>query len=280
MSVIDFRIRPPYKGFLDAVMYSQPERRDRFTRQLGLVPSRAATEKSCELLLKEMDEAGIDVGVVVGRSPGFLGSVPNETVMEFVKAYPGRFHAIASIELGDRRRATKEIDDAMAAGFKAINFEPGAQVVPLAIDDRKLYPLYAHCEDRNIPMMILAGGNAGPDLATTTPIALDRVLADFPQLKIVAAHGGWPWVHQVLHIAFRHPNLYLSPDMYLVEMPGMADYLKAADGFLAERFIYASSFPLCPVKGYFDWFEKLPIRPENRERILWKNAHEFLGLSA
>src|SRR5262245_31500583 len=112
MPVIDFRIRPPYKDFLDAVMYAQPERRDRFTRQLGLAPSRAATEKSCDLLIAEMDEAGIDVGVVVGRSPGFLGSVSNATVMEFVRAHPGRFHAVASIELGHRKRAVKEIDDA------------------------------------------------------------------------------------------------------------------------------------------------------------------------
>jgi hypothetical protein len=36
-------------------------------RQLGLAPSASATGKSCDLLLKEMDEAGIDTGVVVGQ---------------------------------------------------------------------------------------------------------------------------------------------------------------------------------------------------------------------
>lgn len=277
MKVIDFRIRPPFKGFLDTLMYSQPERRDRFTRQLGLTPSPSATGKSCELLLKEMDEAGIDLGVVVGRNSGFLGSVSNADVMEFVQANPQRFLGVASVALADRKKAMHEIDEAMAAGFKAINFEPGAQPVPMAIDDRRLYPIYAHCEDKAVPVIILAGGNAGPDLESTVPVALDRVLADFPTLKVAAAHGGWPWVHQVLHIAFRRPNLYLSPDMYLVNMPGMADYVKAADGFLAERFIYATSFPLCPVKGYLDWFKTLPIKPENMERILSRNALEFLN---
>jgi predicted TIM-barrel fold metal-dependent hydrolase len=82
----------------------------------------------------------------------------------------------------------------------------------------------------------------------------------------------------VLHIAFRRPNLYLSPDMYLVNMPGMDDYLKAADGFLAERFIYASSFPLCPVKGCLDWFNTQPMKPENKERVLSRNALEFLNM--
>jgi hypothetical protein len=279
MPVIDFRIRPPYKGFLATVMYSQPERRDRFTRQLGLEPSPAALAKSCELLIQEMDAAGIDTGVVVGRNSGFLGSVSNADVMDFIRDYPGRFLAVASVNLADRKKAIREIDEAMASGFKAVNIEPGAHVVPMPADDRNLYPIYAHCEDRVVPVILLAGGNAGPDLESSVPTALDRVLADFPNLKIVVAHGGWPWVHQVLHIAFRRPNLYLSTDMYLVNMPGMVDYLKAADGFLADRFIYGSSFPLCPVKGYFDWFNALPIRPENRRRILHGNAVDFLSRS-
>jgi len=67
--------------------------------------------------------------------------------------------------------------------------------------------------------------------------------------------------------------------MYLVNTPGMSDYVKAADGFLADRFIYGTSFPLCPVKGYLDWFKTLPIRAENRERILYRNALEFFDRS-
>jgi len=277
MSVIDFRIRPPYKGFLDTLMYSQPERRDRFTRQLGLEPSPAATQKSCNLLLREMDEAGISRGVVVGRDAGFLGSVSNADVMEFTRAHPARFLAVSSIDLTNRKKSIAQIDETTAAGFCAINIEPGAQTIPMTVDDRRLYPIYAHCEDRRIPIILLAGGNAGPDLESTVPIALDRMLADFPTLKVAVAHGGWPWVHHVLHIAFRRPNLYLSPDMYLVNMPGQDDYVKAANGFLSERFIYGSSFPLCPVKGYLEWFLKLPIKPENKERILHRNALEFLG---
>lgn len=278
MTVIDFRIRPPFKGFLETLMYTQPDRRDRFTRQLGLDPSPAATQKSCELLIKEMDAAGIDIGVVVGRNAGFLGSVSNADVMEFVKARPKRFVAVASIDLTNRKMAIREIDEAIAGGFLAINIEPGALEQPMSIDDRRLYPIYAHCEDCRVPVILLAGGNAGPDISATVPVALDRMLADFPALKVVAAHGGWPWVHQILHIAFRRSNLYLSPDMYLVNMPGMDDYVKAANGFMADRFIYGSSFPLCPAKGYLDWFNTLPIAAENKERILHRNAIEFLGL--
>jgi predicted TIM-barrel fold metal-dependent hydrolase len=278
MPVIDFRIRPPFKAFADMIMYAAPERRDRFTRQLGLEPSPAAQRKSVDLMIREMDDAGIDIGVVVGRQSGSLGSVDNETVLEFTSAHPGRFIPVASVDVTDRRRCIAQIDLALTQGFKAVNIEPGAYAEPLHTDDRRLYPIYAHCEDRGIPLIIMTGGNAGPDISYTQPASLDRVLKDFPTLRIVSSHGNWPWVHEILHVAFRRPNLYLSPDMYLVNMPGMDDYVRAANGFLADRFIYASSFPFCPIKGYKDWFMTLPISPENREKIMFGNAAGLLGL--
>ena len=119
MTVIDFRIRPPFKGFLETLMYSQPERRDRFTRQLGFQPSPAASGQSCDLLIKEMDDAGIDIGVVVGRNSGFLGSVDNSEVAACVAAYPGRFIGVASIALADRKKAIAEINAAMSSGFQS-----------------------------------------------------------------------------------------------------------------------------------------------------------------
>ncbi len=278
MPIIDFRIRPPFKTFRDLVMYSSAERRDRFTRQLGFEPSRAASEQSVDLMIGEMDAAGIDIGVVVGRNSGMLGSVDNDIVLEFAANHPGRFIPVASIDATRRKHAIEQIDRAVAAGFKAINIEPGAYAVPMYTDDRRLYPIYAHCEDRGLPVIIMTGGNAGPDISYTSPATLDRVLTDFPTLRIVSSHGNWPWVHEILHVAFRRPNLYLSPDMYLVNMPGMEDYVRAANGFLSDRFIYASSFPFCPIKEYKEWFCTLNIRPENREKIMYSNAAGLLGL--
>ena len=65
--------------------------------------------------------------------------------------------------------------------------------------------------------------------------------------------------------------------MYLANMPGMDDYLKAANGFLMDRFIYATSYPLCPVAGYADWYRTLPLS-EALETTMYKNAARILGL--
>jgi predicted TIM-barrel fold metal-dependent hydrolase len=278
MPKIDFRIRPPLRGFLDMVMYANPERRDNFTRQLGFEPSPAAEEQSMDMMIAEMDDAGIDRGVVVGRNSGMLGRVSNEDVRAIVQGYDGRFIGVASIDPTDRKGAVAEIDAAMGAGFKAINIEPGAYDTAMYSDDRRLYPIYAHCEDNDIPIIMMTGGTAGPDVSYTRPELLDRVLADFPTLRIAASHGNWPWVHEILHVAFRRQNLYLTPDMYLPNLPGSEDYVKAADGFLADRFIYGSSFPFCGVKIYHDWFTALPIRGANMDKIMYDNAARFLGL--
>lgn len=276
--IIDFRLRPPVGGFLDTLMYSAGERRDGFTRTVGFEPSAAAQQQSMDLLLKEMDAACIDRGVVVGRLAGTLGSVSNDDVRAIVGSNPNRFIGAASIDPTNRRKACDTIDAAIKDGFKLINIEPGSYPIPMYADDRRLYPIYAHCEDRKIPVIMMVGGTAGPDLSYSDPIRTDRVLTDFPQLDVVVAHGGWPWVNEILHLGFRRQNLWLSPDMYFSRMPGWEEYVKAADGFLSDRMLYASSFPFCPVQGYKEWFEKLPIKEENLKKVMGGNARRLLGI--
>lgn len=280
MSIIDFRLRPPLKGFLDMIMYADAQRRDRITRQHGMEPAPSAQAKSVQLLLQEMDAAGVTCGVVMGRYSAFYGSVSNQDVADIVKSYPGRFIGIGSVDPSTRKNAIKQIDEALVLGLKGINLEPGAYPVPMYADDRRLYPIYAYCEDKGIPVVVMAGGGAGPDLSYTFPVHIDRVAGDFPGLRIAISHGGWPWVQQILHVAFRRPNVYVSPDQYLCNVPGMDDYIKAANGFLSERFLYASSYPFVSVKQYADWFRRLPIKPELMERLTYRNAAGFLGLTA
>ncbi|MCC7080463.1 MAG: amidohydrolase [Burkholderiales bacterium] len=279
MKIIDFRVRPPLKGFLDMVMYSNGERRDRFTRQLGLEPAPSAVERSMPLLLQEMQAVEVVHGVITGRTSDFFGSVSNEDVAAIVQEYPGRFSAIAAIDPANRKAAIAQIDAALAQGFVGVTIEPGAYPVPIYADDRKLYPIYAHLEDRNVPVVIMTGGNAGPDLSYSNPIQLDRVAGDFPNLRIAVSHGNWPWVSEIIHVAFRRSNVYVSPDMYLYNMPGMDDYLRAANGFLADRFIFATAYPLVPLKAYTEWFVKLPLKPENMQKCVYQNAANFLGIA-
>ena len=276
--IIDFRLRPPLPGYLEAAMYTNAPRRDRLTRQLGFDPAPSATQRSIELCIAEMDEADVKVGVMFARHSDMHGSTPNAAVEAIMRRYPGRFVGIAAVDPTNRRAAIAEIDRCIDAGMRGVNVEPGAYPVPMYPDDRRLYPIYAHCEDRALPVVIMAGGNGGPDLSYSDPVHVDRVAADFPQLQIVVSHGGWPWVHQILHVAYRRANLFVSPDMYLANMPGMQDYLDAANGFLQDRFIYGSSYPLAPIRQYAEWFLGLPITADVMPKLVHGNAARLLKL--
>lgn len=230
------------------------------------------------LLIEEMDEAGVTLGVVVARNTDKLGVVTNSEVASIVSDYPDRFIAVGSIHPTVRKSAFSQIDEALALGFKFVNIEPGTLSEPLHVDDRRLYPLYAKCEDAGLGVVLMSGGAAGPDISYTSPEHIDRVLADFPNLKVVSSHGNWPWVQEIIHVAFRRPNLFLSPDMYLPNLSGMDDYIRAANGFLQDQFLFATAYPFCGHKQYLDWFKGLPLSEEVFEKVLWKNAVQLLGL--
>jgi len=125
----------------------------------------------------------------------------------------------------------------------------------------------------------MGGGNAGPDISCSDQIHVDRVAAAFPRLRIVATHGGWPFAQQIIGVAIRRPNVYVSPDMYLIDDSGCADYIAAANSHMQDQFLFATSYPFTPLKQYVDAFLTLLWRPQVLEKLLYRNAQSVLALS-
>jgi predicted TIM-barrel fold metal-dependent hydrolase len=279
MRVIDFRLRPPMKAFLDMVMYAQIDRTERMARGIGMTLPPSVRERSFDLMLHEMDEAGVQVGVVPGRISPVLGTIEADDIAAIVARRPDRLMGYAGIDPVNRRKATGAIDDAVKMGMKGVVIEPGLSSNPMHLDDARMYPLYSHCEDLKLPVLFMAGGNAGPDVTYTSPEHIDRVARDFPDLKIISGHGNWPWAAQIIHVCYRRPNIWLSPDMYIFGgMPGAQDYVNAANGFMAERFLFATAYPLLPFKDGVDAFLKFPLKESVIDRVLYRNAADLLGL--
>lgn len=279
MRVIDFRLRPPMKAFLDMVMYANIERTERMARGIGMTLPPSVRQRSFDLMLKEMDEAGVEVGVVPGRISPVLGTIEADDIAAIVARRPDRLVGYAGIDPVNRRKAIAAVDSAVKMDMKGVVIEPGLSNNPMHLDDARMYPIYAHCEDLKMPVLFMAGGNAGPDVTYTSPEHIDRVARDFPDLKIISGHGNWPWAAQIIHVCYRRPNIWLSPDMYIFGgMPGAQDYINAANGFLAERFLFGTAYPLLPFKDGIDTFLKFPLKESVIDRILYKNAAELLGL--
>jgi predicted TIM-barrel fold metal-dependent hydrolase len=259
-------------------MYAQPERTEVMGKALGMEPPPSVRSASLEDTFREMDEAHIDIGVIpVRRGTEILGDVSNDEVAQFIDQHSDRFVGFAAPSVTNPSIA--EIDRlASLAAFRGLVFEPGMWRHPLYANDRRLYPLYEHCQELGRPVLIMGGGNAGPDISYNVPLLLDQICADFPRMTVIAAHGGWPWVHEALHVAFRRRNLYLSPDMYLFGMAGWRDYVDAGNGFLQDRFLFGTAYPFVPlgpaVKRFREMFE-----PRVHSNLLGENALRVLGIS-
>ena len=78
------------------------------------------------------------------------------------------------------------------------------------INDPELWPFYAKAEALGIVLDIHTGLRWVPPGKSkyARPILLDDVARDFPQLKIVAFHMGYPYCDDLNMVAMGHPNVY------------------------------------------------------------------------
>jgi predicted TIM-barrel fold metal-dependent hydrolase len=280
--IIDVRFRPPLGTFLNMTMYKDKARSLGMIKAMGMEMSPSVRQDSMELLIEEMQSLGKYRCCLSGSKRGCdlaWGWIENDEVYEMVKQYPQWFSGIGAIDSTDTIKALEDVERCIHQfGFKAIVIEPGTHKEAMYSDDNRLYPIYEKCVELGVPVFLLAGGNAGPDMSYSDPIHVEHVAIDMPKLKIVVLHGGWPWVTQILHIAFRRPNLYLSADMYIT-LPGGSPYVEAINGYLSDRFLYGTSYPLGPVVGYFEKFMSLGIREEHIDNVLYRNAEKLLALA-
>ena len=97
--IIDFRLRPATRGFLNMHIFRNQERIASWSGKLGMVPPPSAKQGDMELMLKEMEEGGVTRGVVPGRQANaFMGNVPNDDIVEIVREYPDRFIGVAEVK--------------------------------------------------------------------------------------------------------------------------------------------------------------------------------------
>ena len=277
--IVDFRVRPPYGGYLATHMYRDRSRTARMARAQGQEPPGALADTSWELFIEELEASEVDRAVVPGRRTGVVfGEVPNTDLAAMARSTGERLIGFAAVREGSPDAGAELERDILDLGLVGLALDPGMADEPRYLDDPSLLPLYERCIALDIPVMITFSGNAGPDIGYADPVALDRLAARFSELRIVVAHGGWPWVLPTLGVAFRRPNVWISPDMYLVGMPGAVHYVEAANGFLRDRLLFGSSYPFTPLTGAIEAYRSLPFDRDVLPLVLGENAARLLAL--
>lgn len=286
--IIDMRCRPPFGGFLNPQLCDLyiTENLIPFSRRFGMTPSPAALKKDMELFLKEMDEAGVDKAVVPIRiSPGGLATdrsdnlhMDNDDLLELYRLYPDRIIGAAGMNLTDVSAALSDIDKYVLNGpCLAVIVEPGFNYTPLLPSDGSIFPIYEKCEKNGIPVLMSCGGYTAPSYEFYRPSHIEDLMKTFPKLKLSLGHGAWPWTSAICQVAFKYENLYLSPDLYLMNVPGSQDYIAAANYFIPEKILYGSAYPVASMKDAVALHRRM-ISPEHIDDVLGGNAARFFGL--
>ena len=278
--IIDFRLRPPMGDFLNSAQFN-PARNAKMTKSFGMWQMPSTLQHSMELFIQEMDQNGVTQGVMTGRVSSSMGNVTCESIRKIFAAYPGRFHAFAGAPFLDYHSTWDIIDKEIVNGpFAGLNVEPMTTYdVPYYADDRRIYPVYEKAQEAGIPVMIMTGGFADVDMSFTHPTHIANVATDFPNLTIVCPHGCWPHTREMVQVALRKENVYISPDIYSMGLPGYQDYIFAANHFLQDRFLYGSAHPTMPLDGCVKFYQQPGLlKDEVKEKIFYKNAQRILNL--
>jgi predicted TIM-barrel fold metal-dependent hydrolase len=284
--IIDARVRPPFKS-LKQVLAAAPGSRPPVKRSplvSGYERPPSMVQKSLDLFIQEMDDAYIDKGILVGRQAGHR-IASNDDIAELRDMYPDRFPvAIAGIDGNNAKAAVNEVERAIEGmGFKGIAMDPGWSDPPIYVDDKSLYPIYSKCSELGGILYLTCSLMQGPDISYAEPARIQRVANDFPTLKIVVVHGAFPFTNEMLGVMIANAplgNLWVAPDFFHF-IPGFAgaqDWVDAANHYIGDRMLYASSYPVRPLKQSLEEFRRFHYLPGVLESMMAKNAADLFGI--
>lgn len=240
-----------------------------------------------EVLVAEMDEAGIERAVLLPvdcTTAHGCRIVTNEQVADLA-GKSSRFVGFASVD-PSVKEAPRQLERAVKGlGLKGLKLDPALQ--RFGLDDRRLaWPVYQAASELGIPVVVHCGlswsmiGQA----KYARPLALEEVAQEFPRLRIVIAHCGWPWVDEALLVALKYRNVFL--DTSVVSSGTPADALRRT---LAERIgldvlerslprqvVFGSNYPRADMRRTVRGMAALALSPSLRARIMRANAEELL----
>ena len=234
---------------------------------------------------ESMDMVGVLVSINSETSTGEKGD-SNDYISEIVTSYPGRFIGFAAIDPWQKKKSVEELERAVKdLSLKGLKLHPVQQA--FYPNDEKFYPLYEKAMELNIPVLFHSGmaasgsgmaGGGGMKLKYSAPIpGMDDVAADFPNLTIIMAHPGWPWIEEQIAVALHKPNVYLDLSGWLPRyIP--KQLIDEANTRLQDKVLFGSDYPfITPDRWLKDW-EQIPIKDEIQPKILYENARRALHI--
>ena len=239
----------------------------------------------------EIENAGITTAVSVsGHNPGAkLGkysfsdrTTSNDELADIQKRNPGKFIACGGLDVSNTfHNSIEEIERCYyELNIDVFCTEPG-RAPGCYPSDESLFPVYKKIQELNCTLIMQSSGlKGGQYLNYAHPDHIEVLSENFPELRIVCAHGCYPYVREAIAIAMRRNNIWLSAEGYLWHL-GHDDWMRAInknfEGF-SEKFLFGTSYPLTPIKTFVKNFKKLDWAEGVLPKLLYKNALNALNL--
>jgi len=287
--IIDICVIPPLPETLDG--FASPEGAfAKYSEMYGSGNMQGLIESikkdPAGFLLTLMDDAGVDIAVLPAEDAETTMSMktPNEKVAEFADKAPGRFIGMAAVDPHKGMQALRDLEYSVRElGMKALCLEPWLHKIN---SNHKLYyPIYAKCVDLGIPVWIHTSINYVPQLTMDygRPIYLDEVAGHFPELTIIAGHGGWPWVEEMMALLWRHNNIYtdisaIRPKYIGLAGTGWEALIRYGNSLFQDKIIFGTAWPAQQFKDSIEEIRSLPLKEEVKAKWLGGNAKKLLGL--
>ncbi len=135
-------------------------------------------------------------------------------------------------------------------------------------------PVWIHTSLNFVPQLPMDFGR---------PIYLDDVAGHFPELKIIAGHGGWPWVPEMMAVLWRHENVYadiaaINPRYLAADGSGWDTLMRYGNTILREKILFATAWPAQDFKNGVKEVMALPLKDEVKALWLGGNAKRLLKI--
>ena len=246
------------------------------------------TFKTEDEVVRDFTAAGVEVVLVALDLETTIGTPPcsNDFVSGMRTRHPDRIiQCWAAVDpfkgdaaIAEARHAIREL------GMLGFHFHP--IMGHFAANDRRLYPLFEVINELKAPVMIDVGttgmgagmpGGMGAKLRHAHPAAIDELAADFPDLTIIAAHPGWPWVDEMIAVALHKGNVFWELSGWAPKYfpPQLKTDIR---GRLKEKILFGSDYPSIPYERLLREWGELGLGEDILERVFHGNAERVLGL--
>jgi predicted TIM-barrel fold metal-dependent hydrolase len=153
--------------------------------------------------------AAADKVVVFGIRAAAVGfMVPNQVIADYVARDPARLEGWASIDPNDDDCLDQLEHCVSDLGLRGLKVAPVYQ--HWNPHDTRRWELFRRCAELDLPVMIHQGTTYPTQarLEWGKPLQLERIITEFPDLRMIIAHLGHPWEEDVVSLVRKSPNLY------------------------------------------------------------------------